>query len=71
MGYFRYIMKRQVPPICALKVNQVSSPLGNWHVIACDLGLHSVKLSDEVTNDNFLELGSENVILREQTNNKA
>lgn len=62
-------MKRDIEFNCMLKQNHVSSPIGPWNVIACDLGLHSVKLSDEVTNDNFLVLGSEHVSLREKTNN--
>ena len=55
---------------CVLNQNQVSSPLGPWNVISCDSGLHSVKLSLEVTNDNFLELGSERVVLKTETKNK-
>jgi O-6-methylguanine DNA methyltransferase len=63
-------MKPQEQSNCVINKNQVYSPLGPWNVIACDLGLHSVKLSDEVTNDNFLKLGSKQVNLREKTNNK-
>ena len=39
----------------------MSSLLGPWTVIACDNGLHSVKLSEEVTNENFLELGCQTI----------
>ena len=63
-------MDGPVIPQCILSQNQVSSPLGPWNVIACGSGLHSVKLSSEVTNDNFLELGNEHVILMAETKNK-
>ena len=52
---------------CLVKENQVSSPLGPWLVTTCDLGLHSVKLSKEVTNENFLELGREQINLYNKT----
>ena len=52
---------------CLLKENQVSSPLGPWLVTTCDLGLHSLKLSKEVTNENFLELGREQINLYNKT----
>lgn len=49
---------------CAkLSSAKISSPVGNWRVDACPKGLHLVKLAPEVNNDNFLELGSENVDL--------
>ena len=63
-------MKRKKASNCVLNYNNVSSPLGSWNVIACELGLHSVKLSDNVTNENFLELGCENVKLLKQTHKK-
>lgn len=57
---------------CPLKTSRVSSPLGPWEVAACNEGLHSVNLSGEVTNDNFLDLGCnpENVELQENSTNE-
>ena len=62
-------MSRKLIYQCLLDTNSVTSPLGPWNVAACDAGLHSVKLSSEITNDNFLELGSENVTLKYKTQN--
>ena len=62
-------MKQQISK-CELIENHVSSPLGPWKVIACKAGLHSVKLSDEVTNENFLNLGCQHVKLDCKTVNK-
>ena len=63
-------MKHQQLSLCELTQNQVSSPLGPWNVIACEAGLHSVKLSEEVTNENFLTLGCKSVKLKRITDNK-
>ena len=63
-------MKHQQLSLCELTQNQVSSPLGPWNVIACEAGLHSVKLSEEVTNENFLTLGCKSVKLKRITANK-
>ena len=48
---------------CQIQENKVSSPIGNWRIQGCQDGLHLIKLCDEVTNDNFLELGSGSVRL--------
>lgn len=62
-------MKQQLPQ-CKLVQNQVTSPLGPWSATACNDGLHSVKLSSEVTNENFLDLGSKRVRLKNRTENE-
>lgn len=48
---------------CETVAGIVTSPLGNWTVEACQNGLHLVKLSKEVTDDNFLTLGTKAVQL--------
>ena len=62
-------MSRKLIYQCLLDTNSVTSPLGPWNVAACDAGLHSVKLSSEITNDNFLKLGIENDTLKYKTKN--
>lgn len=44
-----------------LRTVTISSPVGNWLADACPKGIHWIKLAPEVSNDNFLELGNENV----------
>ena len=63
-------MKLQKLSQCGLNRNQVSSPLGPWNVLACNAGLHLVKLSEEVTNENFLNLGCKQVNLKDETKNE-
>lgn len=43
--------------VCDLSQIVVSSPIGNYNIQACPLGLHEVGQTDEVNNENFLELG--------------
>ena len=40
---------------------KLSSLVGNWKIEVCSNGLHLIKLDDEVTNDNFLQKGSQDV----------
>ena len=49
---------------CCTKSVVCSSPIGNYRADFCDQGLHWVKLCDEVTNDNFLTLGLDEVSLK-------
>ncbi len=46
---------------CSLEFGLISSPVGNWKFEYCPLGLHRMKLSEEVTNNNFLKLGHSKV----------
>ena len=49
----------------------VTSPIGPIIFEACPNGLMSMKLSPEVTNDNFLELASQDIELIEDGHKKA
>ncbi len=42
-----------------------SSPVGPWEVDACSQGLHHLKLSKEVDNNNFLDMGCNQICLLE------
>jgi hypothetical protein len=48
---------------CQLAQALIASPIGPYNVAGCDAGLHSVQLSPEVTDDNFLRKGSDAVQL--------
>jgi len=57
-------MKKVLQRTCCTKSVVCSSPIGNYRADFCDQGLHWVKLCDEVTNDNFLTLGLDEVSLK-------
>jgi O-6-methylguanine DNA methyltransferase len=46
---------------CELTKVEISSPVGPWIWQSCPQGLHSVKLSENVTNQNFLSEGCEKI----------
>ncbi len=49
---------------CAdVREGNISSPVGNWNFEVCDSGLHTFKLAKEVDNQNFLRMGSHEVVL--------
>ncbi len=56
---------------CKLLKGVVSSPVGNWDFIYCELGLHFVKLTKDVTNDNFIEKGKSEVELQNNNNDSG
>jgi len=54
---------------CQVTESMCTSPIGNWRVTFCPSGLHLVKLANGVTNENFLQLGDENVRILDQATN--
>ena len=48
---------------CDVSFGIVSTTIGPYDVSACHLGLHSVQLSSEVTNENFLQKGIGEIVL--------
>jgi len=48
-------------PCEGLDTFKVSSLVGNWNIRVCPKGLHLIKLDEEVTNENFLQQGSKEV----------
>ena len=57
------LRQSKVQTKCTLAEGIITSPVGPWKVRTCAKGLHSVKLQENVTNDNFLKLGRNHVKL--------
>ena len=49
---------------CQLSCSIILSPIGPYDVSACINGLHSLQLSPEVTDHNFLQTGSPGIMLQ-------
>ena len=56
---------------CSLITAVVNTPIGPYDVSACHQGLHSVQLSSEVTDENFLDKGSSEIVLTYNNNNSC
>ena len=54
---------------CQLSCSVISSPIGPYDVSGCINGLHSVQLSPEVTDQNFLQTGSPDIVLQPRKSN--
>ena len=49
---------------CQVSRGVIETPIGPYDVSACDSGLHSVQLSSDVTDDNFLDKGESEISLQ-------
>ena len=67
ISFFYTAAARMSEACCQVIECFCSSPVGNWRAEICESGgLHLVKLADEVTNENFLQLGDDRVRLLKQ-----
>lgn len=55
---------------CQVLRGVIETPIGPYDVYACDSGLHSVQLSSDVTDKNFLEKGQSEVRLQSLVKNQ-